>query len=71
VVGIDSQVNLVRALATAKSAPPTIAASDDHTICDQLLAELRGKNWVDVSSAYTLSMIGPSISGSPMTRPEG
>jgi CBS domain-containing protein len=50
-VGIVSRANLVRALATTKSAPPTIADPDDRAIGDQLLAELRGKNWVDVSSA--------------------
>jgi hypothetical protein len=43
VVGIVSRVNLVRALATTKSATPTIADPDDHTISDQLLAELREK----------------------------
>jgi CBS domain containing-hemolysin-like protein len=50
-VGIVSRANLVRALATTKSAPVTIADPDDRTIGDQLLAELRGKNWVDISSA--------------------
>ena len=50
-VGIVSRANLVRALATTKSAPPTIADPDDRTIGDQLLAELRGKNWVNISSA--------------------
>jgi hypothetical protein len=33
------------------SAPPTLADPDEHTISDQLLAELRGKNWVDISPA--------------------
>jgi CBS domain-containing protein len=50
-VGIVSRANRVRALATTKSAPPTTAGPDDRTISDQHLAELRGKNWVDISSA--------------------
>jgi len=50
-VGIVSRANLVRALATTRSAPPTIVDPDDRAIGDQLLAELRGMNWVDISSA--------------------
>ena len=50
-VGIVSRANLVRALATTKSAPATVADPDDRAIGDRLLAELRGKNWVDISSA--------------------
>ena len=50
-VGIVSRANLVRALATTKSAPATMADPDDRAISDQLLAELRAKNWVDLSSA--------------------
>jgi len=50
-VGIVSRANLVRALATTKSAPVTTADPDDRAISDQLLAELRGKSWVDISSA--------------------
>jgi CBS domain-containing protein len=50
-VGIVSRANLVRALATTKSAPATIADPDDRAIGDRLLAELRGKKWVDMSSA--------------------
>lgn len=50
-VGIISRANLVRALATTKSAPATIADPDDRAISDQLLAELRGKKWVNISSA--------------------
>jgi CBS domain-containing protein len=50
-VGIVSRANLVRALATTKSAPVTIADPGDRAIGDQLLAELRGKKWVDISSA--------------------
>ena len=50
-VGIVSRANLVRALATTKSVPETIAEPDDRAIGDQLLAELRAKSWVDLSSA--------------------
>jgi CBS domain-containing protein len=50
-VGIVSRANLVRALATTKSAPASIADPGDRAIGDQLLAELRGKKWVDISSA--------------------
>jgi hypothetical protein len=50
-VGIVSRANLVRALATAKSAQATIADADDRAIGDQLLAELQGKKWVNMSSA--------------------
>ena len=39
------------ALATTKSAPATIVDPDDRAIGDQLLAELKAKNWVDLSSA--------------------
>ena len=50
-VGIVSRANLVRALATTTSAPESIAEPDDRAIGDQLLAELKAKNWVDLSSA--------------------
>jgi CBS domain-containing protein len=50
-VGIAGRANLVRALATTMSAPATVADPGDRVIDDQLLAELRGKKWVDVSSA--------------------
>jgi CBS domain-containing protein len=50
-VGIVSRANLVRALATTKRAPATIADPGDHAIGDQLLAELKAKSWVDLSSA--------------------
>jgi CBS-domain-containing membrane protein len=53
-VGIISRANLVRALATTKGAPPTIADRDDRAIGDQLLNELRAKKWVDISSADIL-----------------
>ena len=50
-VGIVSRANLVRALATTKSAPAAVADPDDRAIGDQLLAELRRMNWVNISSA--------------------
>jgi CBS domain-containing protein len=50
-VGIVSRANLVRALATTKSAPESVAEPDDRAIGDQLLAELKAKSWVDLSSA--------------------
>ncbi len=50
-VGIVSRANLVRALATTKSAPAAGADPDDRAIGDQLLAELRRMNWVNISSA--------------------
>ena len=42
------------ALATTQSAPATLAYPDDRAIGDRLLAELREKNWVDLSSAYII-----------------
>jgi len=45
-VGIVSRANLVRALATAKGAPPADTEPDDRTIREKLLAELRGQKWV-------------------------
>jgi CBS domain-containing protein len=50
-LGIVRRANLVRALATTQSAPATTADPDDRAIGDQLLAELRRRNWVDISSA--------------------
>jgi CBS domain-containing protein len=50
-VGIVSRANLVRALATTKSAPESVAEPDGRAIGDQLLAELKAKSWVDLSSA--------------------
>src|SRR6516162_1519144 len=50
-VGIVSRANLVRALATTKSAPESISEPDDHAISDRLLADLKAKSWVDLSSA--------------------
>jgi len=44
-VGIVSRANLVRALATTKGEAATDADSDDRTIRDKLLAELKGQEW--------------------------
>jgi CBS domain-containing protein len=57
-VGIVSRANLVRALATTKSAPATIADPDDRAIGDQLLAELKAKSGVDLSSADIIVRAG-------------
>ena len=40
-VGIVSRANLVRALATTSSAPKIVSDTDDRTIREQLIAELR------------------------------
>jgi hypothetical protein len=48
-VGILGQANLVQALATIKSAPAAIFDAGDRAIGDQLLAELQGRKWVDIS----------------------
>jgi CBS domain-containing protein len=53
-IGIVSRANLVRALAMTQNAPATTADPDDRAIGDQLLHELRGKSWVDVTSADIL-----------------
>jgi CBS domain-containing protein len=44
-VGIVSRANLVRALAAANSEPATNADSDDRTIRQKLLSELKGQEW--------------------------
>ena len=44
-VGIVSRANLVRALSTTKGEAATDADSDDRTIRDKLLAELKGQEW--------------------------
>jgi CBS domain-containing protein len=44
-VGIVSRANLVRALAAAKNEPATNADSDDRTIRQKLLSELKGQEW--------------------------
>jgi CBS domain-containing protein len=45
IVGIISRANLVRALAVTRGEPETNADSDDRTIRDKLLAELKGQEW--------------------------
>jgi CBS domain-containing protein len=50
-VGIVSRANLVRALATTKAEPAVMPDADDRTIGHRLLAELRSKSWVHLSSA--------------------
>jgi len=45
VVGIVSRSNLVRALAMAEPPPANAADTDDFTIREALLAELREKSW--------------------------
>jgi CBS domain-containing protein len=50
-VGIVSRANLVRALAMTKSEPTTEDASDDRTIREKLLAELKGQEWVHMWAA--------------------
>jgi CBS domain-containing protein len=45
-VGIISRANLVRALVAAKTEPVPTAQSDDSTIRQKLLAELRRFDWV-------------------------
>jgi CBS domain-containing protein len=44
-VGIVSRANLVRALAATKSEPASNADSDDRTIRQKLLSELKGQEW--------------------------
>jgi CBS domain-containing protein len=50
-VGIVSRANLVRALATTSSAPRIVADTDDRTIREQLLAELRRQQWANIWAA--------------------
>jgi CBS domain-containing protein len=50
-VGIVSRANLVRALAMTKSEPPIEVDSDDRTIREKLLAELKGQEWVHMWAA--------------------
>ena len=50
-VGIVSRANLVRALATTSSAPKIVADTDDRTIREQLLAELRRQQWANIWAA--------------------
>ena len=50
-VGIVSRANLVRALAMTKSEAAIEADSDDRTIREKLLAELKGQEWVHMWAA--------------------
>jgi len=50
-IGIVSRANLVRALAMTKSEPAMVADSDDRTIREKLLAELKGQEWVHMWAA--------------------
>jgi CBS domain-containing protein len=50
-VGIVSRANLIRALAMTKSQPAIEADSDDRTIREKLLAELKGQEWVHMWAA--------------------
>ena len=49
-VGIVSRANLVRALAMTLNEPSS-TESDDRTIRDKLLAELKAQRWAEVSPA--------------------
>ena len=46
-VGIISRANLIRALALVGTQPAAATESDDFSIRQKLLAELRGRNWLD------------------------
>jgi len=50
-VGIVSRANLVRALAMTRSEPAAEVDSDDRTIRERLLAELKGQEWVHIWAA--------------------
>jgi len=50
-VGIVSRANLVRALAMTRSEPAAEVDSDDRTIREKLLAELKGQEWVHMWAA--------------------
>jgi CBS domain-containing protein len=53
-VGIVSRANLVRALAVTKSDPAIHADSDDRTIRDKLLTELKGQEWFRVQDWFKI-----------------
>jgi len=53
-VGIVSRANLVRALAVTKSDSAIDADSDDRTIRDKLLAELKGQEWFSVQDWFKI-----------------
>lgn len=50
-VGIVSRANLVRALAMTKSEAAAEVDSDDRTIREKLLTELKGQEWVHIWAA--------------------
>ena len=50
-VGIVSRANLVRALAMTVNEPASGDETDDRTIRDKLLAELKAQKWAEVSPA--------------------
>ena len=50
-VGIVSRANLVRALAMTINEPANGAETNDRTIRDKLLAELKAQKWAEVSPA--------------------
>ena len=50
-VGIVSRANLVRALAMTIDEPPSSADTDDRSIREKLLAELKAQRWAEVSPA--------------------
>ncbi len=54
VIGIISRANLVRALAATKSDPAPDLDSDDRTIRDTLLAELKGQEWFKVQQWFKI-----------------
>ena len=49
--GIVSRANLVRALAMTVNEPASSGETDDRTIRDKLLAELKAQKWAEVSPA--------------------
>jgi len=53
-VGIVSRANLVRALAATKSQPTTDADSDDRTIREKLLSELKGQKWFEMQEWFKI-----------------
>ena len=54
IVGIISRANLVRALAATKNDPATEVDSDDRTIRDKLLAELKRQEWFKVQQWFKI-----------------
>jgi predicted transcriptional regulator len=50
-VGIVSRANLIQALAMTVTETPAVAAGDDATIRERLLAELKTQRWAEVAPA--------------------